>query len=151
KGGEQLDVIATHCVGAGRGRWVDFHHGRCVCGGHRADWRRRRGQRQSAVRCGGVGSRRRQIGTHRIRSSLPNSVSSNTDTPFIPGFRGGKRRDEADGGDQKPRVRRQPRSGPLMAPAVTSGTSARWVWAVITSVPTREPGGNVAGRLVKVT
>src|SRR5205823_4581805 len=28
-------------------------------------------------------------------------------------------------GDQKPRVRRQPRSGPLMALAVTSGTSAR--------------------------
>src|SRR5207237_10101435 len=47
---------------------------------------------------------------------------------------------------QKPRVSRQPRSGPLMAEAVTSGTSAAWFWAAITTVPTREPAGNVGGR-----
>src|SRR5438874_2717913 len=45
------------------------------------------------------------------------------------------------GAGQKPRVRRQPRSGPFTADANTNGTSARCEPASRDSVPTRVPAG----------
>src|SRR2546429_8882806 len=55
------------------------------------------------------------------------------------------------GAGQKPRVRRQPRSGPFTADANTNGTSARCEPASRDSVPTRVPAGTIGGSSSSLT
>src|SRR5436189_2715920 len=55
------------------------------------------------------------------------------------------------GAGQKPRVRRQPRSGPFTADANTNGTSARCEPASRDSVPTRVPAGSIGGSSSSLT